>query len=39
MFQTDSVALKVVQSINFARRRTSAVAWISNADYGGGIST
>jgi Phage capsid family len=39
MFQTDSVALKVVQSINFARRRTSAVAWISNADYGGSIST
>ena len=39
MFQTESVALKVVQSINFARRRTSAVAWINDADYGGAIST
>jgi hypothetical protein len=39
MFQTESTAIKVVQSINFARRRTSAVAWIKNADYGGGIST
>lgn len=39
MFQTESVAMKVVQSINFARRRTSAVAWINNADYGGSVST
>lgn len=39
MFQTESTAIKVVQSINFARRRTSAVAWISDADYGGSIST
>lgn len=39
MFQTDSVAIKVVQSMNFARRRESAVAWISDADYGGAIST
>lgn len=39
MFQTESVAIKIVQSINFARRRESAVAWISDADYGGSIST
>ena len=39
MWQTESVALKVVQSINFARRRTSAVAWIDDADFGGNIST
>lgn len=39
MFQTESVAFKVVQDINFQRRRESAVAWISDADYGGAIST
>jgi HK97 family phage major capsid protein len=39
MFQTESVAMKVVQSVNFARRRTSAVAWIDDADYGGSVST
>jgi hypothetical protein len=39
MFQTDSMAIKVVMSIDFARRRESAVAWINNASYGGGIST
>ncbi len=39
MFQTESVAFKVVMPINFARRRESAVAWINDADYGGAIST
>jgi hypothetical protein len=39
MFQTESTAIKVVMSIDFARRRESAVAWISDADYGGAIST
>lgn len=39
MFQTDSMAIKAVMPINFARRRTSAVAWISDADYGAAIST
>lgn len=34
MFQTDSVALKVTRSVNFAKRRTSAVAWIDDAGYG-----
>lgn len=34
MYQTDSVALKVVRPLNFAKRRTSAVAFIGDADYG-----
>lgn len=39
MFQTESMAIKAVMPINFARRRESAVAWINDADYGGAIST
>ncbi len=39
MFQTESIAFKVVLPINFQRRRESAVAWISDADYGAAIST
>lgn len=39
MYQTESVAIKMVQQTNFARRRESAVAWIKDADYGGAIST
>lgn len=35
MFQSESTAIKVVRSINFAKRRTSAVAYINNADYDG----
>jgi hypothetical protein len=34
MFQTDSVAIKVVRPLNFAKRRASAVAFIGDADYG-----
>jgi HK97 family phage major capsid protein len=34
MFQTESVALKVVRPLNFAKRRSSAVAYIGDADYG-----
>jgi hypothetical protein len=34
MFQTESTAIKVVRSINFAKRRSSAVQWINDADYG-----
>lgn len=34
MFQTESTAIKVVRSINFAKRRTSAVQYITGADYG-----
>jgi hypothetical protein len=39
LWQTNSVGFKVTQSINFQRRRESAVAWISDADYGAAIST
>jgi len=34
MFQSESTAIKIVRPINFAKRRTSAVAYIGNADYG-----
>jgi hypothetical protein len=34
MFQEESTAIKVVRPINFAKRRSSAVAYISDADYG-----
>ena len=34
MFQTESTAIKVVRAINFALRRSDAVAYINNADYG-----
>jgi HK97 family phage major capsid protein/HK97 family phage prohead protease len=34
MFQTESTAIKVVRSINFAKRRSGAVQYISDAAYG-----
>lgn len=34
MFQTDSVALKVVLPINFQKRRSHAAQWIADAQYG-----
>jgi hypothetical protein len=34
MFQAESTAIKVVRSINFAKRRTTAVAFIGDAAYG-----
>ena len=34
MFQSESTAIKVVRSINFAKRRASAVAVVTGADYG-----
>lgn len=34
MFQEESTAIKVVRPINFAKRRGSAVQYISDADYG-----
>jgi HK97 family phage major capsid protein len=39
MFQTESMAIKCVQSMNFQKRRTSAVRYIGDADYGGSVST
>ena len=37
MFQTESTAFKMVQSINFARRRESCVAWLNNVNYGASL--
>lgn len=34
MFQEESTAIKVVRPINFAKRRASAVQYITDADYG-----
>lgn len=34
MFQSESTAIKVVRPINFALRRSDAVAYIEDADYG-----
>lgn len=34
MFQTESVAIKVVRPLNFAKRRASAVQYIGDANYG-----
>lgn len=39
MYQTDSVALKVIRPINFAKRRASAVAYINDANYGQATSS
>lgn len=33
MFQSESTAIKIVRSINFAKRRASAVAYVSGAAY------
>lgn len=37
MFQTNSVALRGERTINWKRRRTSAVAYIKSANWGGGV--
>ena len=34
MFQEESTAIKVVRPINFAKRRTGVVQYVSDADYG-----
>jgi hypothetical protein len=34
MYQTESVAFKVVRRVNFQKRRSSAVAYVDDADYG-----
>jgi HK97 family phage major capsid protein len=39
MFQTESVAFKVVRPINFAKRRSHAAQFISDAQYGNTAST
>ena len=39
MYQTESIAVKAVLPMNFQKRRTSAIAYINDADYGGAVST
>lgn len=39
MFQAESTAIKVVRPINFAKRRSSAVQYVSDADYGAAASS
>jgi hypothetical protein len=41
MFGTESTAFKVVRSINFAKRRASAVSWLEDAPWGNaaGVTT
>jgi hypothetical protein len=36
MFQTESLAIKVVRFVNWAKKRTQAAQWIQNAAYVGG---
>lgn len=38
MFQEESTAFKVVRRINFQKRRSNAVAFIQDAEYGGVVS-
>ncbi len=35
MFQEESIAFKVVRRINFQKRRSNAVQYISNVEWGG----
>jgi hypothetical protein len=39
LFQNESVAIKVVRSFNYAKRRTTAVTWMTDANYGTAIPT
>lgn len=38
MFQEESIAFKVVRRINFQKRRTAAVQFLENIEYGGVVS-
>jgi hypothetical protein len=39
MFQTESVAFKIVRPVNYAKRRSHAVAFINDADYSAAAPT
>jgi hypothetical protein len=39
MFQTASVALRVIIPMNFAKRRTHAAQYINEANYGNTVSS
>ncbi len=38
LWQTEQIGFKVVRSINYQKRRTGAVKWLDNAEYGGVVS-
>jgi HK97 family phage prohead protease len=38
MFQEESTAFKVVRSVNFLKRRSTAVSYVGDANYGSGVS-
>lgn len=38
LWQEDSIGFKVVRRINYAKRRTSAVAYVQDGEYGGVVS-
>ena len=38
LWQTNSVGFKMSRSINYAKRRTGAVVYLANAEYGGVVS-
>lgn len=39
LWQTNSVGIKCLQRINYQKRRSTAVRYIGDADYGGSVST
>ena len=38
LWQSESVGFKVVRRINFQKRRSGAVVYLDNAEYGGVVS-
>ena len=38
LWQTEQIGFKVVRSINYQKRRSGAVKWLDNAEYGGVVS-
>ena len=39
MFQTNSIAVRAERTINWARRRTQSVAYLTGVDWGGAVNT
>jgi hypothetical protein len=39
MFQTNTVAIRAERTINWMRRRTQSVAYLTSADWGGPVHT
>lgn len=38
LWQTEQIGFKVVRAINYGKRRSGAVKWLDNAEYGGVVS-